>query len=99
MAITRFQFFPPERVVEHIITNPFEETLAAEPLDKKKGKIEYILEELPGGRTRLIARSEFVPSTGRLHTRAWIDGTWEQFLSNLQRLSTAPQAAPSRSKR
>ena len=87
LAIARFQFFPPDRIVEHMITNPFDEPV--EVLDRKRGKITYMFESVPEG-TRFTAQSEFIPSTGRFYNRAWVDGIWNQFLDRLERLATQP---------
>ena len=81
LAIARFKYFPPSRIDEEMVTNPFDDVGI---LDRKKGKVSYLFEEAPGG-TKFTARSEFYPSTGRLYNRDWIDGIWRDFIRNLER--------------
>ncbi len=87
-AFAKFLFYPQNEIVEHMLTNPFAEDF--EPLDRKKGKVRYIFEEVPEG-TKFTAQSEFQPTTGRFYRRAWIDGIWLEFMNRLDRLATAGQ--------
>jgi hypothetical protein len=83
LAITRFRFFPPERIEEEIVTSPFDDV---DILDKKKAKVKYIFEEDAGG-TKFTAQSEFIPETSRIYTQEWVDNIWRDFIRNLEALA------------
>ena len=84
LAITKWKFFPNERIEEQMLTDPFAE-FGAEPLDRKKGNIMWEFSEVDGG-TLVNTTSEFFPKTGRVYSKEWVDAIWNDFFDRLDKI-------------
>jgi len=85
LALALFRFFPPNRVEEEMLTDPFDGAAKAnpEPLDRKKGSIAWDLEPADDG-TLIRVQSEFAPKTGRVYTAERVNSIWSSHCDMLE---------------
>lgn len=77
LALALFRFFPPTKIEEEMLTDPFDGAggEGPDPLDRKRGKISWNL-EATGGETLVKIESEFSPKTGRVYTAERVNRIW-----------------------
>lgn len=85
LALALFRFFPPNRIEEEMLTDPFDGANSAnpEPLDRKKGSIAWDLEPAGEG-TLIIVQSEFAPKTGRVYSEERVNAIWSTHCEMLE---------------
>jgi hypothetical protein len=85
IAFALFRLFPPNRVEEEMLTDPFQsaDDLAAQPQDRKKGAINWDLEDT-GSATLVRIYSEFAPRTGRVYSAERVNRIWSSHCDLLQ---------------
>ncbi|KUP93478.1 hypothetical protein [Tritonibacter horizontis] len=85
IAFALFRLFPPNRVEEEMLTDPFfsAESAAVGPQDRKKGSIYWDLTDADGA-TIVEIYSEFAPRTGRVYTAERVNRIWSSHCELLQ---------------
>jgi len=85
LALALFRFFPPNRVEEEMLTDPFDGAgnENPEPLDRKKGSIAWDLEPADDG-TLIKVQSEFAPKTGRVYSAERVNSIWSTHCEMLE---------------
>jgi len=77
LAFALFRLFPPNRIEEEMLTDPFGEADGdgVEIQDRKKGSIVWTLQPAGDG-TLVTIHSEFAPRTGRVYTAERVNRIW-----------------------